>query len=122
MKSSVLPSLLVKTVATSPQLFVKAVQIFAKYLLEFEWNSNLLLLYQSFVSIILSCASDSHQLYPYTFQSLASLLLTFRDLAMFGRGEQVVEVVKNMFDMDDFNVKIVLLQFPSFVTILAPDE
>ena len=41
---------------------------------------------------------------------------------MFGRGEQVVEVVKNMFDMDDFNVKIVLLQFPSFVTILAPDE
>merc|ERR1719470_723627 len=91
--SSGLPSLLVRTVATSQPLFVKAVQIFSKYLLEFDWNSKLLLLYQSFVSSILSSSSNPIQLYPCTSQSLASLLLTFRDLAMFGRGEEMVELL-----------------------------
>ena len=59
----------------------------------------------NFMSSILSCATNPVQVYPYISQSLSSLLFTFSDLAMFGRGNQVVELVKNMFDLQDFNVQ-----------------
>merc|ERR1711892_1021177 len=107
--------LLIRVVSTSRVLFTRSIQIFAKYLLDFDWNYNLIYFYQSFVSSVLNSAPDPIFLYPNTSQSLVSLLLTHRDINKLGMGDQVVKVVRDMFNLKDLDVKMVLLQFPEFV-------
>ena len=109
------PTILCRTVATSQNLFTRSVQIFSTFLLESSWNSNLLHLYRSFISAVLSHATNPILLYPYTSQSLASLLLTYRDLTNLAMRSQLVETIRNNFDMKDWGVQIVCLQFPEFV-------
>jgi len=107
--------LLVRVVSSSQVLFTRSIKIFAKYLMDFDWNSNLIYFYQSFVSSVLNYAPYPIFLYPNTSQSLVSLLLTHRDINKLGMGEQVVKVVGDMFNLKDFDVKMVLMQFPDFV-------
>jgi len=105
--------LLLKATSVSQVLFTKSVQIFAKYFLELQWNSRLIQFYQEFVSAVSSSAPNPVLLYPFKMQSLASLVITYDELAKYGRGEEVVEVIKTRFDIREFDVKMVLLQYPS---------
>ena len=74
--------------------------------MNFDWNSNLIYIYLSFVSC---SAPDQILLYPNTYQSLVSLRLTHRDINKLGMGVQVVKVVRDMFNLKDFDVTMVLL-------------
>ena len=100
--------LLVRVVSTSQVLLTRSIQIFAKYLMNFDWNSNLIYISLSFV-FVLNSAPDQILLYPNTYQSLVSLLLTHRDINKLGMGVQVVKVVRDMFNLKDFDVTMVLL-------------
>jgi len=106
--------LLVRTISRSQILFAKSVEIFATYLQTLQWNSNLVQFYQSFVSSVISHAPNPILLYPCNKQSLASLMLTHRDMIKFGKGTEVIKVVQKMFDFKDLDVKMVLLQYPEF--------
>ena len=66
-------------------------------------------IYLSFVSSVLNSAPDQILLYPNTYQSLVSLLLTHRDINKLGMGVQVVKVVRDMFNLKYFDVTMVLL-------------
>ena len=98
--------LLVRVVSTSQVWLTRSIQIFAKYLMNFDWNSNLIYIYLSFVSSVLNSAPDQILLYPNTYQSLVSLRLTHRDINKLGMG---VQVVRDMFNLKDFDVTMVLL-------------
>ena len=74
--------------------------------MNFNWNSILIYIYLSFVSSVLNSAPDQILLYPNTYQSLVSLLLTHRDINKLGMG---VQVVRDMFNLKDFDVTMVLL-------------
>jgi len=105
--------LLVRTVSCSQNLFTMSIQIFATYLVENRWNSYLLKFYQLFVSAVLGSVRNPILLYPFTMQPLVSLLITYKELVEFGRGSDVAKVVKDRFDLNDLNVKMILLQYPT---------
>lgn len=75
-------------------------------------------MYQQFIGSVINVAANPFLLYPYTSQSLAILLITYRDITNVDIGDRVVESVKNNFDLNSWDVKIVLLQFPEFVAKL----
>ena len=105
--------LLLKTTSVSRVLFTKSVQIFAKYFMELQWNSRLIQFYQEFVSAVVSSTPNPVLLYPFEMQSLASLVITYNELARYGRGDEVVKVIRTRFDIRDFDVMLVLLQHSS---------
>jgi len=111
--------LLVKTISVSQSLFTKSVQIFSKYFIDLEWNPRLIQFYQQLVSAVLSSAPNPVLLYPYNMQSLASLVITYNDLAKYRRGEDVAKVIQSRFDFRDFDVKMVLLQYPTIARDLC---
>ena len=96
--------LLVRVVSTSQVWLTRSIQIFAKYLMNFDWNSNLIYIYLSFVSC---SAPDQILLYPNSSQSLVILLLTHRDINKLGMGDQMVKVVRDMFNLKDFDVIVI---------------
>lgn len=111
-------TILLKIVSISKSLFTMAVRIFSSFLLANNWNIDLLHLYQQFIGSVINVAANPFLLYPYTSQSLAILLITYRDITNVDIGDRVVESVKNNFDLNSWDVKIVLLQFPEFVAKL----
>ena len=113
--------LLARVVARIKRLFQKTIEIFQRYLQELHWNVDLVHLYQKFCFAIFYQVANPIVLFPDTLQSLASLLLTHKSMSEFGVGgrARVVEVVRNNFDLNSCDVKMVLLQFPGILLGLS---